>query len=482
MNETELDYDGKVKNEDAVWILTNSFIILTMQSGFGLLESGMVSLKNEANIMVKNAVDVVFGGLSYWMFGYAFSFGKGNLGNPFCGIGYFFTDADDKEMGQVYSEYFFQLSFATTATTIVSGAMAERIKLKAYILYSFLNTLTYSFPAHWVWGETGWLRQLGAIDIAGCSAVHLVGGVSGLVATMMLKPRYGKFDANAPPKQMASPTNVVLGTFMLWWGWLGFNCGSTFGVTGMKWKLASRSAVVTINGAIGGGIVGTAYSYITYKKQINIPIFVTGILSGLVGITAICTLARPWEGLLIGAIGALLACPCCALLDRLKIDDPVGCVPTHAVAGIWGLVAVAFFAEKDILQADFMGEFGIFKGGSWRFLGVQLLVAVSISAWSALTTYLELLLVDKVVGLRMSLEDELLGADHIEHGIEYGNPTPCCTAKVNSQGNHTGMDNTAYNAHEEIERPPKTPGLHLDPLERHPNDPGNYDLKTLAWQ
>ena len=231
--------EGFIGNEDATWILTNSFIILTMQSGFGLLESGMVSLKNEANIMVKNAVDVIFGGLSYWMFGFAFSFGIINRNNPFCGLGFFMTDADESEMGRVYAEYFFQFSFATTATTIVSGAMAERINLKAYILYSFLNTLTYSFPAHWIWDENGWLRTMGAVDIAGCGAVHLVGGVSGLVATLMLKPRIGRFDGSLP-KQMASPTNVLLGTFMLWWGWLGFNCGSTFGISGMKWKLASR--------------------------------------------------------------------------------------------------------------------------------------------------------------------------------------------------------------------------------------------------
>ena len=190
--------------------------------------------------MVKNAVDVIFGGLSYWIFGFAFSFGIIDRGNPFCGLGYFVTDADESEMGQVYSEYFFQLSFATTATTIVSGAMAERINLRAYILYSFLNTLTYTFPAHWIWAENGWLRKMGAVDIAGCGPVHLVGGVSGLVATMMLKPRSGRFDVNIPSEAMASPTNVLLGTFMLWWGWLGFNCGSTFGVTGMKWKLASR--------------------------------------------------------------------------------------------------------------------------------------------------------------------------------------------------------------------------------------------------
>ena len=226
--------------DDATWILTSAFIIFTMQSGFGLLESGSVSRKNEANIFIKNAIDVIFGGLSYWIFGFAFTFALDHRGNGFCGLGYFLTDADENQMGNVYSRYFFQLSFATTATTIVSGAMAERTSLKAYTMYSFLSTLTYSFPAHWIWDHGGWLNRMGAVDIAGCGPVHLVGGVSGLVATLMLKPRIGRFDENAPPRQMASPTNVILGTFMLWWGWLGFNCGSTFGITGMKWKLASR--------------------------------------------------------------------------------------------------------------------------------------------------------------------------------------------------------------------------------------------------
>ena len=233
-----------VNSDDATWILTSAFIIFTMQSGFGLLESGLVSRKNEVNIMVKNAIDVIFGGLAYWMFGFAFSFGDDASSNAFCGMGHFFTDVDESSMGYIYSKYVFQLSFATTATTIVSGAMAERTNMKAYIAFSFLNTLTYCFPAHWIWADNGWLKKLGAVDIAGSSAVHVVGGVSGLVATIYLKPRTGRsFDDNPRTRKvpsMASPTNVLLGTFMLWWGWLGFNCGSTFGISGEKWKLAAR--------------------------------------------------------------------------------------------------------------------------------------------------------------------------------------------------------------------------------------------------
>lgn len=234
------EFDG-MEAGDATWILTSAFIIFTMQSGFGLLESGMASKKNETNIMVKNAVDIISSGLAYWVFGFAFIFGDEQGSNPFIGFGHFFTNVSGKNMSQLYAKYFFQLSFATTATTIISGAMAERVKMKSYIIFSFLIILPYSIPAHWIWGKNGWLRELGAVDIAGSGPVHVVGGVSGLVATMYLGARQKRFDKKVPTeKPMSSPTNVLLGTFMMWWGWLGFNCGSTFGITGIKWELASR--------------------------------------------------------------------------------------------------------------------------------------------------------------------------------------------------------------------------------------------------
>ena len=232
--------DG-IQPDDATWILTSAFIIFTMQSGFGLLEAGLVSAKNESNIMVKNAIDVIFGGLAYWIFGFAISFGGEGTSNGFTAWEYFFVNSDNEHMG-LYAKYFFELSFSTTATTIVSGAVAERIDIKAYIAFSFFNTLSYAFPAHWFWDDTGFLKKMGAVDVAGGGPVHLVGGVSAIVAAVMLGPRKNKFDEHGRPKQMpmASPTNVLLGTFMLWWGWLGFNCGSTFGTSGDKWKIAAR--------------------------------------------------------------------------------------------------------------------------------------------------------------------------------------------------------------------------------------------------
>ncbi|XP_031563507.1 putative ammonium transporter 3 [Actinia tenebrosa] len=412
------DIEEPIHPDDATWILTSAFIIFTMQSGFGLLEAGMVSKKNETNVMAKNVIDVVYGGLSYWLFGFAFSFGQINS-NSFCGLGYFMMDADDDEMS-LFAKYFFQLSFATTATTIVSGAMAERVSLKAYMVYSFINTICYCFPAHWLWAKDGWLAKMGAIDIAGCGPVHLVGGVSGLVATMMLKPRIGRFDSEKEEGsghlRMASPSNVLLGTFMLWWGWLGFNCGSTFGITGGKWKLASRAAVVTINGSIGGGIFSTLYSYALFGNKLLIDVFITGILGGLVGITGICAIVRPGESFIIGFIGGAVACLGLSLMNKLKIDDPVGCIPTHGFAGIWGLLSVALFSEVDNLE-KLSTEFGVLKGGRWRLLGVQFLSTAVIIVWTGLTSFILLFVIDKIIGLRVPLCRELEGADKWEHGI-----------------------------------------------------------------
>ncbi|XP_041364247.1 putative ammonium transporter 2 [Gigantopelta aegis] len=407
-------------HDDATWILTSAFVVFTMQSGFGLLESGSVSSKNEVNIMVKNAVDVIFGGLTYWMFGYGLSFGEDeHYSNLFNGWGDFFVTANEENLGWVYAKFFFQASFATTATTIVSGAMAERTRLEAYILFSLLNTFVYCFPAHWVWGKKGWLQVMGVVDIAGAGPVHMVGGISGLVATLLLKPRHNRYKyKRAPP--MGSPTNAILGMFMLWWGWLGFNCGSTFGISGVKWKLAARSAVSTICASTAGGMTGLLLSYVFKKRQFDITFMINGVLGSLVAITATCAIAHPWEGLIIGMIGSFIAILSITLLDRLKIDDPVGCVGVHAMGGVWSLLAGGLFTRTDNFAQELQLTFarnGLFSGGGFHQLGVQTLAIVSIGAWTLVTSYIFLKLVNFITGLRIPLEEEYLGADIVEHGI-----------------------------------------------------------------
>ncbi|XP_060076769.1 putative ammonium transporter 3 [Ylistrum balloti] len=404
--------------DDATWILTSSFIIFTMQSGFGLLEAGAVTNKNEVNIMVKNAADVIFGGLTYWAFGFGLSFGQDQGANLFCGVGHFFVDADEDQMGVVFSTFVFQLSFATTATTIVSGAMAERTKLSSYIIFSCVNTVVYCIPAHWIWDNLGFLRKLGVIDIAGSGGVHLIGGSSAFVAAALLKPRSGRYDHGPDSLPMGNPVNSLLGTFMLWWGWLGFNCGSTFGISGGKWKLAAKSAIVTLLGSIGGGVIGITISYLTKKRKFEIEYIVNSILGGLVAITASCAIIRPWEALLAGAIGGLIGIYAPKFFNWMRVDDPVGAISVHGVAGVWGLLVVGLFTEKDNLENLTLGRSGLVHGGGFYLLGVQTLAAVVLTIWAALCTLILLVPIKLTIGIRLSPQEELLGADYVEHNIK----------------------------------------------------------------
>ncbi|XP_077988597.1 putative ammonium transporter 2 [Glandiceps talaboti] len=398
--------------DDATWILTSAFVIFTMQSGFGLLESGTATLKNEVNIMVKNAVDVIYGGFTYWMFGYAFSFGDDPGSNAFSGFGGFFYHANDTDMGK-YSQFVFHASFATTATTIVSGAMVERTRLEAYIAFSFMNTLVFSFPAHWVWAHNGFLNALGVLDIAGAGPVHIAGGVTGLTATVFLRPRHRRYSSKTAPP-MGSPTNAVLGMFMLWWGWLGFNCGSTNGITEDKWKLAARSAVSTICSSMAGGITGITLSYITKRRKFDVGYIINGVLGSLVSITAICAAAHPWESLVVGLIGGFIACGGIELMNKLQIDDPVGVIPVHAMCGVWSLIAGGIFGRQ-ITQGRTPD--GLTTTGNFHLLGVQLLAVLCITSWCALSATLLLSIIHLTIGLRLSLDQEMLGADLVEHSI-----------------------------------------------------------------
>ncbi|GBL72459.1 Putative ammonium transporter 3 [Araneus ventricosus] len=382
--------------------------------GFALLESGCVTRKNEVNVLMKNIVDMVCGGLSYWMFGFGMSYGTSKGTNPFFGVGDYFVDTQEVNMGYLYTTYIFQLSFASTATTIVSGAVAERFNFSAYCIYSFLNTFIYCLPAGWVWADEGFLNHLGIVDIAGCCPVHLVGGASALVAAVMVGPRNRRYDGSKKHEIINSPTNAMLGMFILWWGWLGFNCGSTFGVTGTKWKYASRSAITTINASIGGGLAS-----LIFRQKFLISNLINGILSALVAITAGCVLYNPWEALLIGAISSLLTNFAMPALDAIKIDDPVGAIPVHLVGSVWGMIAVGLFVEKDSMLAFSKGEAGVFQRGGFYLLGIQTLSIIIVGVWSLLMTYILLSVINIVIPLRIKLEDEEAGADAVEHNIKH---------------------------------------------------------------
>nr|XP_049700457.1 putative ammonium transporter 3 isoform X3 [Helicoverpa armigera] len=408
--------------EDTNWILTSSFIIFTMQTGFGMLESGCVSIKNEANIMMKNLADISLGGLTYWIFGYGMSFGEGTYSNPFIGVGDFLPDppVGDALMGPVFASFLFQLSFATTATTIVSGAMAERCNFKAYCLFSLLNTVVYCVPAGWVWGSHGFLNKLGAVDIAGSGPVHLIGGASAFASALMLGPRLGRYAHGIAPLPMGNPVNAVMGTFVLWWGWLAFNSGSTYGVSGAKWQYAARAAVMTMMGSFGGGCFGLLFTLIKNKGKAEVMELINSVLGSLVSITAGCFLYRAWESLLIGFIGAAIASGTSPLFDMMGVDDPVGASAVHGACGLWGVIAVGLFADNPIPMETTNGRSGLFKGGGWYLLGVQTLTGVCLMTWGILVTISLLWFIDKIMPIRMDPYTELMGADITEHRIRHG--------------------------------------------------------------
>uniref|UniRef100_A0A6B2E7W1 Ammonium transporter n=1 Tax=Phlebotomus kandelakii TaxID=1109342 RepID=A0A6B2E7W1_9DIPT len=413
-------YDLSV--EDTNWVLTSSFIIFTMQTGFGMLESGCVSVKNEVNIMMKNVIDIVLGGFTYWLFGYGMSFGRGPLTNPFIAIGDFLIDPSvgDPLMGPIFAAFLFQLSFSTTATTIVSGAMAERCNFKAYCIFSFLNTAVYCIPAGWVWGEHGFLHNLGCVDIAGSGPVHLIGGSAAFASAMMLGPRMGRYDDGIDPLPLGNPVNACMGLFVLWWGWLAFNSGSTYGVSGAKWQYAARAAVITMMGSFGGGTSSVMYSMFKNDGRMDVVDLINGILGALVSITAGCFLYHAWEAIVIGIIGSLLTCLTMPLFDKMAVDDPVGASSVHGVSGIWGVIAVGLFADNPVPLTTTNGRRGLFKGGGWYLLGVQSLSVLCLCAWGVLSTFALLWMINKIVPIRMDPNEELLGADLMEHHVRHG--------------------------------------------------------------
>ncbi|XP_055932180.1 putative ammonium transporter 3 [Argiope bruennichi] len=417
MEEETSDGLNPVNADDATWILTASFVIFTMQTGFGLLESGAVSKKNEVNILMKNAVDVILGGLSYWMFGYGLQYGQGPGTSAFCGVGSFLVDTTEEDSG-VFATFIFQLSFATTATTIVSGAMAERANFNAYIIFSFVNTITYCIPAGWMWGQHGFLKKMGAIDFAGSCAVHLTGGSSALVAAIMLKPRLHRYDEGTDSLAMGDPGNAIMGLFTLWWGWLVFNTGSSFGITGNKWQYSGRAAINTINASLGGGMAALLITYL--KNRIyGVSDTVNGILGALVGVTAGSAFLRPWESIVVGAVCAIVVNEATPFLDKMNVDDPVGAVAVHGVGGILGMTAVGLFVEADPLLNMTGGLNGLFKGGGFYFLFVQLFACVCTATWSMSTTFILLKTINYITPIRLSEAQELLGADYNEHGIRH---------------------------------------------------------------
>lgn len=400
---------------DTLWILLAAFLVFFMQAGFGMVEAGLVRTKNAANIIMKNLLDFCFAVLGYFMFGYAIMYGAG--GSIIGTEGWFLVGASSAVDGvPLEAVWLFQAVFAGTAATIVAGAVAERMKFVAYLGYAFLlSAFIYPVVGHWVWGG-GWLAELNFHDFAGSTVVHGVGGISALVGAWLLGPRFGRFGADGSPHVIAGHNMplVGMGVFILWFGWFGFNAGSTLGFS--EPDLVARVAINTTLAPSTGAIAAMFTAWLWWGKP-DLTISLNGALAGLVGITAPCAVVSPAAALCIGLLAGILVVFGIDWMNRIRVDDPVGAVSVHGLCGIWGTLAVGLFGQA-VLGAP---QDGLLYGGGFGQLGVQCLGVVACFLFAGVAMYVVFKFIDVTLGLRVSHETELRGLDLDEHGMEsYG--------------------------------------------------------------
>ncbi len=414
------------KQIDMIWLLVSAFLVFFMQAGFAMVESGFTRSKNAANILMKNLMDFCVGSILFFMLGYGLMYGTSAAG--LIGTDNFFLSkfAIGAGSGSDWAGFLFQLVFAATAATIVSGAVAERFKFSSYLVYSAIIVgLIYPISGHWLWGG-GWLSQQGFIDFAGSTLVHSVGGWAALAGAMLLGPRIGKFNkdgsANVIPGH--SLTLAVLGVFILWFGWFGFNPGST--LSGMNEGIG-YIAVTTNMAAAAGAVSALLVNWLRTGRP-DTAVAANGALAGLVAITAGCASVTPTGALCIGLIAGPVLVYGGALIENvLKIDDPVGAVSVHALNGAWGTLAVGLFAAPGAGAITGMGDTaGLFYGGGVAQLGVQALGVLAVGAWAFGTMFVVFSLLKATMGIRVTKEEELEGLDISEHGTtsypEFGTP------------------------------------------------------------
>ena len=400
--------DPEVSTADLAYAVDNivlficAVLVLFMQAGFALVEAGFNSAKNAVNIMFKNMMDVAAGMLVFWLFGYGMMYGSDVIPGWLAWGGFGISSTPEAAGAGVLNpqlDWLFQVAFAATAATIVSGAVAGRIKVSAYLIYSiFITAVIYPISGFWQWGG-GWLNQMGFHDFAGSLVVHSVGGFAGLAGAMLLGPRIGRFGKNGssafPPHNY---TIATLGVFILWIGWYGFNPGSQLAFVGAgNTDAVMLIAVNTTLAAGAGAVVALLASWIMGGKP-DLGFMLNGMLAGLVGITAGCDAVSNVSSMIIGGIAAILMILATQLLERLKIDDPVGAWPVHGVCGIWAGIATGIF-----------GDYA---------LGTQILGSIVIPLWSFVMAYALFFVLKQLNALRVSPEEEQQGLDLSEHGVD----------------------------------------------------------------
>ena len=411
---------------DILWLLVGGILVMFMQAGFAMVETGLTRAKNATNIMSKNLMDFCLGSLLYWAIGYNLMYGE--QGNGFLGWGTDFlfmghalnAGADSAGAFGNAAGWFFQMVFCATAATIVSGAMAERTKLISYLFYSvIISAIIYPIAGHWIWGGDGWLAAKGMRDFAGSTVVHSVGAWAALAGAMVVGPRIGKYNADGSSNAIPGHNLVLaaLGVFILWFGWYGFNPGSTLAqVDGIAYI-----AVTTTLAASAGGTAALIISWVHAGKP-DLTMALNGVLAGLVGITAPCASVEPWAAIVIGAVAGLLVYVSVLTIDRVfKIDDPVGAISVHGVCGAWGTLSIGLFGSQavDVLFWDKESAIhnGLFYGGGLGQLGVQALGVVSVFVFTFVLALIMFLGLKATLGLRVSDEEQAEGLDLGEHDM-----------------------------------------------------------------
>ena len=401
------------ENMFGIWFLIGAALVFCMQAGFAMVETGFTRAKNAGNIIMKNLMDFCIGTVVFILIGFSFLLGEdilGFIGKPGFDIFTAYSNFD-------FSNFVFNLVFCATTATIVSGAMAERTKFLSYCIYSaVISALIYPIEAHWIWGG-GWLAQLGFHDFAGSCAIHMVGGISAIIGAAMLGPRIGKFTKDKSgkiTKVNAFPGHNLplgaLGVFILWFGWYGFNGAAC--KTGDQ--LASVFLTTTVAPAVAT-VTCMIFTWIKYGKP-DVSMCLNASLAGLVAITAPCDVTDCLGAIIIGLVAGLLVVFGVWLLDyKLHVDDPVGAVAVHMMNGIWGTIAVGLFATTSAPGNDTV--VGLFYGGGFKQLGIQLLGFVTVASWTAVTITIAFIIIKKTIGLRVTEEEEIVGLDSMEHGL-----------------------------------------------------------------
>ncbi|WP_079477159.1 ammonium transporter [Halobacillus salinus] len=397
--ETAVTPEAVLQSVDMVWIMIAAFLVFFMHAGFAMVESGFTRSKNALNILMKNFMTMSIAAVLYFVVGYGIMFGTS--GGGIIGIDGFFLAGQEDQIGF----FVFQAVFAATCATIISGAVAERMKLNSYLLLTVLMTgFIYPVVGHWVWGG-GWLSSLGFVDFAGSTVVHLTGALGAIVTVMFLGPRLGKYSGKTV--NVIPGHNIplgALGVFILWFGWFGFNGGSTLAAD----PSLIPSVVATTLLSASAGIIGSAFYSQAKYKRIDASLTLNGALAGLVGITAGTANVSLLGAIAIGLIAGVILVEAVQFLDRVaRIDDPVGAIAVHGICGIWGTLAVGLFSV----------EGGLFYGDGAALLGVQAIGVLAVVAWTMATTAVAVTVIKAITGgIRVSREEEISGLDFAEHG------------------------------------------------------------------